>query len=151
MAVRDPSLDTLLLLDGESFVVDANGKCWVKFVVKQAAVSPERPHGLDYSLTLQVEDGTRLLGFDNAQLARRNRARSAHPHRVRPQTLRPTGPFLYLRRCRNAARGLLDRGRRHLAEQEYAVMNTLKVGIATLEQYKKDHGHCAWAVRPSAW
>ena len=36
-----------MLLDGESFVADADGKCWVKFVVKQVAVSPERPHGLE--------------------------------------------------------------------------------------------------------
>jgi hypothetical protein len=43
MTGRDLSLDTLLLLDGESFVADADGKCWVKFVVKQVAVSPERP------------------------------------------------------------------------------------------------------------
>ena len=38
---------TFLLLDGESFVAYADGKCWVKFVVKQVAVSPERPHGLE--------------------------------------------------------------------------------------------------------
>lgn len=64
--VRDFALDTLLLLDGDTFVVDAEGKCWVKFVVKRVEVSPERPHGLDYSLTLHDEDGERLLGFDNA-------------------------------------------------------------------------------------
>jgi hypothetical protein len=70
VAVRDPYLDTLLLLNGESFVADANGKCWVKFVVKQVPVSQERPHGLDYSLTLHDEDGERLLGFDNAHAVR---------------------------------------------------------------------------------
>ncbi len=70
MLVRDPSLDTLLLLDGESFVVEANGKCWVKFVVKHVPVSQERPHGLDYSLTLHDGDGQRLLGFDNAHAVR---------------------------------------------------------------------------------
>jgi hypothetical protein len=70
MTGRDLSLDTLLLLDGESFVADADGKCWVKFVVKQVAVSPERPHGLNYSLTLHDEDGERLLGFDNAHAVR---------------------------------------------------------------------------------
>ena len=70
MTGRDLSLDTLLLLDGESFVADADGKYWVKFVVKQVAVSPERPHGLNYSLTLHDEDGERLLGFDNAHAVR---------------------------------------------------------------------------------
>jgi hypothetical protein len=70
MAKRDPSLNTLLLLDGESFVVEADGKCCVKFVVKEVPVSPERPQGLTYSLTLHDEDGERLLGFDNAHSIR---------------------------------------------------------------------------------
>jgi hypothetical protein len=29
-------------------------------------VTPERPRGIRYSLTLHAEDGARLLGFDNA-------------------------------------------------------------------------------------
>ena len=61
---HDPSLDTLLLLDGESFVVEGN--FWVKFEVKRVPVTLEKPHGLDYSLTLHDGDGKRLLGFDNA-------------------------------------------------------------------------------------
>jgi hypothetical protein len=60
----DHSLDTLLLLDGETFVVA--GAFWVKFVVKQVPPSPQKPHGLDYSLTLHDADNQRLLGFDNA-------------------------------------------------------------------------------------
>ena len=60
----DHSLDTLLLLDGEMFVVE--GSFWVKFEVKQVPATPEKPHGLDYSLTLHDGDGERLLGFDNA-------------------------------------------------------------------------------------
>ena len=79
MAGRDSSLDTLLLLDGETFIADVEGKCWVKFVAKQVPVSPERPHGLAYSLTLHDEDGERLLGFDNAhpvRAARRPGART---------------------------------------------------------------------------
>ena len=39
---------------------------WVRFVVTRVAVSPEKPHGLDYSLTLHGPDGERLVGFDNA-------------------------------------------------------------------------------------
>jgi len=70
MTVRDLSLDTLLLLDGENFVAEADGKCWVKFVVKLVEASPERPHGLSYALTLHDEDGERLLGFDNAHAVR---------------------------------------------------------------------------------
>jgi hypothetical protein len=64
VAVTDHGLDTLLLLDGETFIVE--GAFWVKFVIKQVPSSPERPHGLDYSLTLHDGDNQRLLGFDNA-------------------------------------------------------------------------------------
>ena len=70
MTDRDASLDTLLFLDGERFVIDADGKLWVKFEVKQCQVTAERPHGLRYSLTLHEEDGQRLLGFDNAHPVR---------------------------------------------------------------------------------
>ncbi|MGF6919454.1 hypothetical protein OKW41_004965 [Paraburkholderia sp. UCT70] len=66
MTDRDSSLDTLLELDGVVFTVDDTGCCWVKFEVAQIAASPERPHGLRYSLTLHDETGARLLGFDNA-------------------------------------------------------------------------------------
>ena len=90
---RDPGLDTLLLLDGESFVVDVEGKCWVKFVVKQVPASPRRPHGLSYSLTLHDESGERLLGFDNAHAAREGtgpsaRTRIEYDHRHRRERVR---------------------------------------------------------------
>ena len=64
--LRDPTLDTLLELGGQVLVVDPQGNHWVRFVVTQVAVSPEKPHGLDYSLTLHGPDGERLVGFDNA-------------------------------------------------------------------------------------
>jgi len=63
---RDRSLDTLLDLDGQIFVVDPNGKHWVKFTVQRVDPSPERPHGVRYSLTLHADSGERLVGFDNA-------------------------------------------------------------------------------------
>ena len=66
MTDRDTSLDNLLFLDGERFVVDADGKCWVTFEVKQCRATPVWPHGAKYWLTLHDEDGQRLLGFDNA-------------------------------------------------------------------------------------
>jgi hypothetical protein len=66
--VGDPGLGTLLLLDGESFVVE--GGYWVKFDVKQVPVSREKPHGLEYSLTLHGSENERLLGFDNAHPVR---------------------------------------------------------------------------------
>ena len=61
---RDRSLDTLLLVDGEMFVVEGN--FWVKFEVREVPVTLKKPHGLGYSLTLHDGDGERLLGFDNA-------------------------------------------------------------------------------------
>lgn len=89
---RDPGLDTLLDLHGQTLFVDEVGH-WVKLIVRRTEVTPERPHGLSYSLTLHAPDGTRLVGFDNAHpprlrrpRARRSRA-SDHSHRLR--TVRP--------------------------------------------------------------
>jgi hypothetical protein len=93
MATHDPSLDALLLLDGETFVIDSGGMLWVKFVVKQAAVSRERPHGLNYSLSLHDEEGERLLGFDNAHAVRETsgpgaRTRIEYDHKHRGKRIR---------------------------------------------------------------
>src|SRR3979411_3099125 len=62
----DRGLDDLLVLHGTILVVDPIGNHWVKFVVKQVAPSPERPHGVSYALTLHAADGERLVGYDNA-------------------------------------------------------------------------------------
>lgn len=66
MRKHDPALDALLDLDGLTFVVDPEGGHWVRFVVNQVPATPEKPHGLDYSLTLHGRNGERLVGFDNA-------------------------------------------------------------------------------------
>jgi hypothetical protein len=72
---RDPTLDVLLDLDGQVLVVDPEGGHWVRFVVTRVPVSPEKPHGLDYSLTLHGPDSERLVGFDNAHsVAKQKRA-----------------------------------------------------------------------------
>lgn len=89
---RDNSLDTLLDLDGEVLFIDE--KHWVKFVIKRVEPSPERPHGLSYSLTLHDEDGERLVGFDNAHPVRYSagpagRARRTYDHKHRHRTIRP--------------------------------------------------------------
>ncbi|CAB3802534.1 hypothetical protein LMG28614_05634 [Paraburkholderia ultramafica] len=93
MKNRDASLDALLLLDGETFFADEKGKHWVKFAVRHVAVTPERPHGLSYSLTLHGEDGRRLLGFDNAHAIREGtgpgaRTRIEYDHRHSGETVR---------------------------------------------------------------
>lgn len=87
---RDTGLDTLLDLDGQTFFIDGEGRHWVKFEVKRCEVSPERPHGLRYSLTLHDASGKRLVGFDNAHSisaksgpAKRSKQSQDHKHRLR--------------------------------------------------------------------
>ena len=93
---RDPGLDALLDLHGQTLFVDEAGH-WVKFIVLRTEATPERPHGLSYSLTLHAPDGKRLVGFDNAHPVRerrgpgtRRRRESDHRHR-----LRSIGPYDY--------------------------------------------------------
>jgi len=89
---RDPGLDILLDLNGESFAADELGNYTVRFVVRKVSPTPERPHGLSYSLTLHDETGTRLVGFDNAHVAqaRKGQARRVEQdHRHRLLTIRP--------------------------------------------------------------
>ncbi len=87
----DRSLDNLLPLDGESFVVE--GGFWVKFEVRSIAPTAERPHGLDYSLTLHDRSGERLLGFDNAHAIREGsgpgaRTRIEYDHKHKGERVR---------------------------------------------------------------
>ena len=65
---RDPGLDNLLDLDGQTLFVDETGNC-VKSVVLRTEVPSGRPHGLSYSLTLHAPKETRLVGFDNSHPA----------------------------------------------------------------------------------
>ena len=91
---RDPSLDTLLELDGQILVVDPETRHWVRFVVRRVPVSAARPHGIAYALTLHGPDGERLVGFDNAHAVKRQAGPGGHAgaamnHRHRLQTVRP--------------------------------------------------------------
>lgn len=61
----DGGLRYLLDLDEELHVQNDEGY-WVKFKVSEVEKSLERPHGINYTLTLHAPDGTRLIGFDNA-------------------------------------------------------------------------------------
>ena len=85
---RDPTLDVLLDLDGQVLVVDQKGAYWVRFVVTRVPVSPEKPHGLDYSLTLHGPDNQRLVGFDNAHPVGRQRFGEPQDHRHRLSSVR---------------------------------------------------------------
>jgi hypothetical protein len=78
----------LLDLDGLVLVVDPAGGHWVKFIVKQVPISSEKPHGLNYSLTLHGPAGKRLVGFDNAHPIGKRRRRKALDHRHRLRTVK---------------------------------------------------------------
>ena len=82
--VRDPSLDSLLELDGQVFVIHESGY-WVKFTVHQVPETSDKPHGLDYMLTMHAPYGERLVGFDNAHGvgSPKGRAVKDHKHRLR--------------------------------------------------------------------
>ena len=86
---RDASAEVLLDLGGLVLVVDAKGEYWVRFTVQRVQPSAERPHGLNYSLTLHGPDGRRIIGFDNAHTVRgsagpggRKRGPADHQHRM---------------------------------------------------------------------
>jgi hypothetical protein len=89
MQKHDPALDMLLELDGLTLVVDPAGGHWVRFVVTQVSATPEKPHGLDYSLTLHGPDGERLVGFDNAHPVGRQKRGDPQDHRHRIRTIMP--------------------------------------------------------------
>ena len=63
-ARSDHSLEFLLAFDGRRHLFE--GGYWVKFEIKRAEPTRQRPHGLRYSFTLHDPDGKRLVGFDNA-------------------------------------------------------------------------------------
>lgn len=91
---RDTSLDALLGLDGEVYIIDAETGLWVQFRVKVVPPSEAKPHGLDYSLTLHDRSGERLVGFDNAHPVTQRSGpgkgrRPAFDHKHRLRTVRP--------------------------------------------------------------
>ena len=65
----------------------------MKIRARRVPASSERPHGLDYSLTLHGPGGERLVGFDNAHPVRASTGpggkRSGRDHRHRLRTVRP--------------------------------------------------------------
>ena len=91
---QDPGTDALLDLDGQILVVDAKGAYIVRFSAQRVERTAERPHGLNYSLTLHGPAGERLIGFDNAHSIRKSRGpggRHGGPadHRHRLNEARP--------------------------------------------------------------
>ncbi|WP_026987249.1 toxin-antitoxin system TumE family protein [Fodinicurvata fenggangensis] len=86
---HDSTLDTLLELDGTVFVLDPEGIYKVRFRVTRIRPGPEKPHGLDYSLTLHGKNGERIAGFDNAHPVERQKRGEPMDHRHRFRTVRP--------------------------------------------------------------
>ncbi len=91
---QDPTVRELLDLDGQILVLDARGSYVVRFSVQSVESSTERPHGLNYSLTLHGPQGQRLIGFDNAHSIRQSRGpggkhRGPVDHRHRLDETRP--------------------------------------------------------------
>lgn len=66
MAVQPTEYALEFLLDFDGRIHHLEADYWIKFEVKRFEATPERPHGLSYSLTLHAPDGARLVGFDNA-------------------------------------------------------------------------------------
>jgi hypothetical protein len=119
-------------------VVDPEGGRWVRFVVTRVPVSPEKPHGIDYSLTLHGPDGEQLVGFDNADPVARQKSGEAQDHRHRLRTIRayetgmrqpypPTSGRPWTRCC------AIEGG---VARQRHDIVTTLKVGIASYDEMK---------------
>jgi len=88
MRKHDPALDTLLDLNGLTFVVDPEGGHWVNFVITRVPATAEKPHGLDYSLTLHGMNGERLVGFDNAHPVGKQQSGDPQDHRHRLRTIK---------------------------------------------------------------
>ena len=58
-------------------------------MVHQVPATADKPHGLDYTLTLHGPDGARLVGFDNAHPVAGQGMRTAKDHKHRLRTVRP--------------------------------------------------------------
>jgi hypothetical protein len=92
MPRREPGFETLLDLDG--CILEQDGGFWIKVEAKRIDPSPAVPHGIRYSLTLHDQQGTRVIGYDNAHPVKRpGRFRAAasglpHDHRHRASARR---------------------------------------------------------------
>lgn len=64
MAGSNDTLAYLLDLNDEEIVYD--GGFVARFKVIEIEATPEKPHGISYSLTFHAADGRRLMGYDNA-------------------------------------------------------------------------------------
>lgn len=88
--MRDEAMERILDYDRRRYWLE-NG--WsIRFRVREAEVTENRPHGIKYAFTLHDVDGTRLLGFDNAHGPRDE----PHDHRHRFRNTRETMPYEFV-------------------------------------------------------
>ena len=91
---RNIGRDNLLDLDGVTMFVCDKQSWWVKFQAKSIKSTAQKPHGLDYSLTLHAPDGKRIIGYDNAHTVRPSKGpggkkAQSQDHRHRYDRARP--------------------------------------------------------------
>lgn len=77
----DKSVEDFLYLNGSIFFFDEKCNYRIKIESKRTDVTPERPHGLSYSLTLHDAENKRILGFDNAHPVPANKGPSGKKHK----------------------------------------------------------------------
>ena len=77
----DPTIEWFLSLDGTIHFADERCNYRIKIEAKTTDVTPGRPHGLSYSLTLHDADNERILGFDNAHPVRASEGPGGKKHR----------------------------------------------------------------------
>jgi hypothetical protein len=75
---EDYELEVLLSLDGFEFQFAQGHR--VRIVVQRVEITPARPGGIRYSLTLHDPTGRRIYGLDNAHRIRRDRVAYDHRH-----------------------------------------------------------------------
>ncbi len=91
---KDHTLEALLDLSGETHFVDDKQSYWVKYEVTRIEPTDEKPHGIDYSLTLHDPTGKRILGYDNAHPTKATdgpggKKTKSQDHKHRYDTVRP--------------------------------------------------------------
>ena len=80
---EDSSVTYFLELDGTVHFVDEKCRYRIEIEAKRTDVTPERPHGLSYSLKLHDSEGERILGFDNAHPVPAGKRYRFHDHKHR--------------------------------------------------------------------
>ncbi|MES9881162.1 MAG: DUF6516 family protein [Sedimenticola sp.] len=65
---EDSGIETLLDLHDQ--IIDQDGGYWIKIEAWRVEATLMVPHGIRYSLTLHEPYGRRILGYDNAHLAK---------------------------------------------------------------------------------